>query len=261
MGVFVIAEAGSTWRQVRTPEQLQGTGIGAEGYLATARRSIEAAKECGADAWKCQWTSNAEAMAARRGHPEWAEGYRKWLQYPAELLPALKSLCDAAGIEFMCTVYLIEDIATIAPLVKRFKVSAFESQWEEFIKAHPRDRGMIVSFNSHPHNWTGYINQLYCVSKYPTPLEDLHFATVAPYGFEDGGYLGFSDHTTSLLTGALSVAAGGSIVEKHIRLHDTDKANPDYGHSLIADAQDDDPPGHSNFGAYVEYIREAEKAL
>jgi N-acetylneuraminate synthase/N,N'-diacetyllegionaminate synthase len=78
--------------------------------------------------------------------------------------------------------------------------------------------------------------------------------------------VGLSDHTTSTLTGALAVAAGATIVEKHIRLHDTSQDCPDYPHSLCANEWSG-PVGdvslhHFNtFKQYVSNIREAERAL
>lgn len=251
MGVFVIAEAGSSH----------------DNDLSKAYRLIEAAKECGADAVKFQYWSSSKALATRRGIPD-AEAKYESCRISKEFVDNLYTHCtERVKIEFMCSTFLIEDIPFIAQYVKRFKVSAFEGRWTEFVDAHlPYSKQIIISNGMSSRTaYPGFIKNpcdiknLVCVSKYPAALEDYDLKLLWPN--EMGSNDGLSDHTTSLLTGALSVAAGGSIVEKHIRLHDTDKANPDYGHSLIADAQDDDPPGHSNFGAYVEYIREAEKAL
>jgi sialic acid synthase SpsE len=240
MGVFVIAEAGSSH----------------DVNLFKALRLVEAAKECGADAVKFQWTSNPEAMAARRGHPEWAAGYKKYLAYPFSWLNDIKRRCDQLQIEFMVTVYLIEDIATIVPLVSRFKVSAFESTWAEFIQAHT-GKPIVISINNGKFDTSilpmdcPRVDYMHCVSEYPTPIERV--------GIKRAGYHGgLSDHTTSTLTGALAVAAGATIVEKHIRLPDTALSNPDFKHSLVAHATF---AGTDEFRIYVANIREAEKAL
>ena len=255
---FIIAEAGSSH----------------DNDLAKAYRLIEAAKECGADAVKFQWTSDPFKMAKRRGVPrveETGHMYKSYLAKPVSWLESLKAHCDSVGIEFMCTVYLIEDIATIAPLVKRFKVSAFECQWLEFLNAHRTYAGrndthskwkqLIASLNPGkqipPPEW----DVLHCVSEYPTPLERLKLSQseIGP----DHWKAGLSDHTTSTLTGALAVAAGATIVEKHIRLPDTDKSNPDYGHSLIATPLDEPRYSEKDYGfsTYVRNIREAERCM
>lgn len=255
---FVIAEAGSCH----------------DNSFTKALRLIDGAKECGADACKFQFWSHPGKLAARRGlGPDAKAVYEKY-QLPQSWLPRLKDHCDEAGIEFMCTSYLIEDIEVITPYVKRFKVSAFEAEWEEFVQANfYRSKETIISSNHADTYQIGMklpgtarpAHVLHCVSKYPTALEDLNLRVCSYEGVD-----GLSDHTTSTLTGALAVAAGATIIEKHIRLKDTDPACPDYGHSLEANGRHiylsdpgkgppfvHEPP----FGQYVKLIREAERAM
>jgi len=251
---FVIAEAGSSH----------------DNDLAKGYRLIEAAKECGADAVKFQWTSNAIHMANRRNAPIGVEAmYAKYLEKPVSWLESLKAHADKVGVEFMCTVYLIEDIATIAPLVKRFKVSAFESEWYEFIYEHTKYGKEYIISKNRADPTPKSAKRLWCVSKYPTPIEEIQLRNLAwftPHELDDRWIHGLSDHTTSTLTGALAVAAGATIIEKHIRLHDTDPKNPDYGHSLVCEdsrsSYDDYVPFQANaFKEYVHNIREAERAM
>lgn len=221
--------------------------------IGDAYRLIEAAKESGADVCKFQWTSSAKKLQERRGvDRKYAGIYERGVQYPAEWLEKLRLHCDQVGIEFSCTTYLIEDIPIVAPLVKRFKVSAYESQWAEFMDAHaPFGREIIASTNpkKYPQFNAGSVRVLHCISEYPTPIEHLGLRI-----FSEDMHDGLSDHTTSLITGALAVAAGASIVEKHIRLGDADPKNPDYDVSLPCDDM-------YKFHHYVWCIRQAEKAL
>lgn len=262
---LIIAELGSSWR------------FGSD-HLANAEKMIREAKACGADVAKFQWTSSASQMAKRRGLGLEAEKmYATYLKYPAEWLQTLKVLCDASGIEFMCTVYLPQDIPVIAPLVKRMKVSAYESGWPKFLQANV-DTGKEVIFSirdDQPVSWQpkpdSVVKSLICVSKYPTPLEDLHLASLRPRGVpykhpttgqliclhSESFHAGLSDHTTSTLTGALAVAAGATILEKHVRLWDTPPDNPDYGHSLILDSDGEE----LSFAAYCRNVREAERCM
>lgn len=263
---FIIAEAGSSWV---TPDGAWD--------VSSAARLIDAAAACGANAVKFQWTSDGEKMASRRGlGPEAAAMYKKYLQWPEHLLEVFKVRAEGVGLEFMCTTYLIEDIATIAPLVKRFKVSAFEAGWDEFVEAHyEHERPVIVSVNygkdieENFEECDGDVSVLLCTSKYPTKIEDLHLSRLSPdecRGMQ-GKYVhqffhGLSDHTTSTHTGMMAVSCGASIIEKHIRLSDTSVDNPDYGHSLCCDSagtpeESEKPP----FRQYVELIRLAERAL
>lgn len=252
---FVIAECGSCH----------------DNSFTKALRLIDAAVAAGADAAKFQYWSSAAKLAARRGlGPDAKAVYEKY-QLPKSWLPNLKEYCDGSGIEFMCTTYLLEDIAQVAPLVKRFKISAYESGWNEFVQAH-REYARQVIYSRGEQSGTlqfsveddaaDRVKLLYCVSKYPTNLEDLHLKTIHhrtpdpmmsrhSVCWWPSVYVGLSDHTVSTVIGAVAVGCGATFIEKHLRLVDTHTECPDYGHSL--DPQD--------FRTYVSNIREAELAL
>lgn len=239
MRTFIIAEAACTWNYGNP--------------LATAERSIEAAKACGADAWKAQWTSNPAKMAQRRGMPEMAEKYQR-LAWPDEWHRLFKAMCDEAGIEYMCTVYIPEDIPVIAPLVKRFKVSAYEAMDWDFVESHGPEAQVFMSLNpgKSPRSGLTQRRYLHCISKYPCPPEALGLSIMK----EDQWYDGLSDHTGHTFIGALAVAAGASIIEVHMRLSDTPETDPDYPHSHRADGVP-----VPELGAYIANVRMAEKVM
>lgn len=246
--VFIIAEAACTWLH---------------GGLEAAYRSIEAAKACGADAWKSQWTSDPEAMAMRRGTDR--DKYTR-LAWGAPALPLLKQKCEEVGLEFLCTVFIEKDLPIISQYVKSIKVSAFESQDRAFLNAVCKlEKPCFISVNPGGQrlNFCQDSNWLYCVSKYPCPLEDLRLASSKEI---DWDMRGLSDHTTSVLTGAVAAGMGCHVIEKHVRLHGTPQDDPDYGHSLRLDGpegcgcQDYCPPD-DHFKTYVDNIRLAERML
>ena len=245
---FVIAECCSSWRF-------------GDDHLANAFRMIELAKECDASAAKFQWTSDPALMAQRR-HGEREEF--DILAYPFEWLEKLKSKCDEVGIEFMVTCFIAKDIPTIAPLVKRFKVASAESGDFEFVKANAVFGKPVIAsfaFGANPPTAFFDLTSLHCVCSYPTPIDQLNLNRIG------GQFDGLSDHTTSVLSGAVAVGAGASIVEKHVRLMSvneditpvnpkyvtkgTPPDNPDYGHSL----------NELQFAVYVRNIREAEAMM
>jgi sialic acid synthase SpsE len=269
--VFIIAEGATCWLFGPNP-------------LANAYRMIEACAAAGASAFKTQWTSDPEAMAMRRGTDR--DKYKR-LGWEGQCLPKLKEKCEEVGIEFMCTVFLPQDVARIARYVNTFKVAAFEHDDKELISCmrfYPGKR-LIASKNFEAkewelRKWTDYhlqVDELYCVSKYPTPVEELGLAALLPHDDSICGlqweYQGLSDHSTSTLSGALAVAAGSKVIEKHVRLHDTPKDDPDYGHSLVLDKEpcfycdgprwckDCKSTQGPSFGEYVDNIREAERML
>lgn len=240
MGVLVIAESGMTWDR----------------DLSKAFRLIDAAKACGADVCKFQWTSSGRKIQERRQvDPKYVAIYERGVQYPVEWLLKLKEHCDQVGIEFACTTYLIEDIAVVAPLVKRFKVSAYESKWSDFLNAQvDYGKEMIVSINPDYIPLERYkrakeVRLLHCVSKYPAKLEELNLSSIAEHDLD-----GFSDHSAHLLSGAAAVTAGASIIESHVRLDEADPSNPDFAHSLPCDEL-------YKYHQYVSNIRTVEKML
>lgn len=300
------------------------------GRVDAMMEAIHVAKQAGADAIKYQWVSSPERLAARRHAEDYLAAYRT-IAFHDGWLRELKVKCDEVGIEFMCTVYLPEDIPVIAPLVKRFKVASFEATDEEFLHAHDQwiredewivdgvgktaithedgylpeckwrvpkaeyeeqkhgriigaftiRRELIVSTGMGDEQGVDLLIHgsettaiLHCVSAYPCPPEEANlagikairqlveqaeeeqedrirrtnsFAGVTSYEIT----IGYSDHTRSVLTGALAVATGAEIIEVHFRLDSTDPANPDYGHSLSPD----------QLRQYVQNVRFAELAM
>lgn len=241
MGTFVIAEAACGWN----------------GDLKQAEHSIRMAKAHGADAWKTQWTSDPVGMAGRRGikYSAVADKFNR-LAWPFEHHAELWALCREHGIEYMCTTFLPKDIEKVEPFVKRFKISAFEARYDEFIREHFKHVKPIIlseTVMNPAAYWEDeyeYISHLHCVSEYPTPVERLCLKMNV-----HGKHRGLSDHTTSTLTGALAVAAGATIIEKHVKTIDMLPSDPDQPHSLSMNGTD------SAFGEYVRNIRIAEAAL
>jgi N-acetylneuraminate synthase/N,N'-diacetyllegionaminate synthase len=91
---------------------------------------------------------------------------------------------------------------------------------------------------------------MHCVSSYPTPLGHANLRAIARLTEMFSLPVGFSDHTTSVETGAYAVAAGACVLEKHFRL-DANAAGPDHAISL-------EP---AQLAEYVRRVREAEAAL
>ncbi|HVT90343.1 MAG TPA: N-acetylneuraminate synthase family protein [Tepidisphaeraceae bacterium] len=95
-------------------------------------------------------------------------------------------------------------------------------------------------------HWQTQAVLMHCVSSYPTPAYQAHLCWInelAKFGFP----VGYSDHTTDLLAGAMAVSAGACVIEKHLT-YDRNAAGPDHAASA-------DP---CEFAEYVRLIRAAE---
>jgi N,N'-diacetyllegionaminate synthase len=105
-------------------------------------------------------------------------------------------------------------------------------------------RETIQWLGPHPHIL------MQCVSAYPAPDDYAALAgrealcTVSPHA------LGYSDHTTSIDTGALAVASGARVLEKHLT-HDRSALGPDHAASLAP----------NEFGEYVRLAHRAFRML
>lgn len=232
MSVFVIAEIGSAWR------------FGAVGdHLSNARQAIGIAKQSGADCIKFQWTSDPRKMEQRRNV---SEGSYDILTWPEKWIRFIATYCEEFEIEFMCTVFLPEDVAILNPYVKRWKVASLERNSTELLKTmEDTGKPIIVSCGASDAKRGVHAN-LHCTASYPAPPEQLNLSVIEKYGYE-----GYSDHSCNILTGALTVACGAKIIEVHFKLDSTSDDNPDYAHSLYG----------KELKRYISAIRQAEVML
>jgi len=228
------------------------------GDLSAALRLVYTARDAGANAIKSQYWSSAQRLADRR-HVLDPAGY-EIARLPVEWLPILRDAAHSAGLGFLCTVYLQEDIPVVAPYVDTFKIASLEAQDEVFVAAHlGYGKDVLVSTGCQTAETvqTGAVHRgregarriktLHCVSAYPCLDAEANLSALRNHY----DYVGFSDHTTSVQSGALAVACGATIIEKHLRLDTTSPDNPDYPHALAP----------ADFTEYVRRIREAEVLL
>lgn len=246
-------------------------GCTAEGDYDQMLALIDVAIAAGVDAVKMQWTSNPARMIERRT-AHWAAGaerdeararygrYYGWLAFPVTWHRRFAARCYAARIQYACTAYLPEDVATLAPFVDAIKVASFESGDLALIDAAiETKRPVWVSVGMCQRDDLETLNEraarlprltlFQCTSAYPCPIERLHLGVLLDEPFVQG----FSDHSPpeETWTGAVAVAAGATHIEAHYRLLSADPENPDVPHAMTPD----------QLAAYVTLIRKAEAAL
>ena len=94
------------------------------------------------------------------------------------------------------------------------------------------------------------VTMLHCSTEYPAAAENLNLNVIGLLKDNFPTKVGYSDHSQSLLTPALAVCAGASLIERHITL-DNSLEGPDH----LASTEPED------FKKLVGYIREAEIML
>jgi len=204
------------------------------GDMALARELIQAAQASGADVAKFQ-VYDAVALFPREGN-DWFE-YNCKTELTQAQLHQLADECARVGIEFMASVFDVERIRWLEALgVKRYKVASRSVQESALIEALCQTgKPLLVSLGL----WTeadfpaissaGGVGFLYCVSRYPTALEDLHLAQV-----DFTRYAGFSDHSIGIDAAQIALARGARVLEKHFTL-DKQMFGPDHAGSMTPD--------------------------
>ena len=246
-------------------------GVNHDGSASRAAELIDAAADAGADAIKLQLfqTELLLSRAAMLAMYQQSAGERdpaemlKRLELNAQEMQPLAAQAHQRGIHAIVTVFSEPLVAgAIEAGFDGFKSASPDIVNEPLLRAMAAaGKPLVVSTGAasldecaRANGWLDAFDHgafLHCVSSYPPPAEEASLRamddlalTVAPRS------VGYSDHTTREDTGAIAVAAGASILEKHLS-HDRSAAGPDHAASL-------EPDG---FARYVRAVRDAEAML
>lgn len=206
------------------------------GDMALAKELIAAAKDAGADVAKFQLFRARETFPPRESNP-WFD-YNCSTELSRASVEMLAEECRRRGIEFMASVFQSDLVDWLEGVgMRRYKIASRSVRDDALLRrVAATGKPMIVSLGM----WDGpglpsipapreRVDFLFCISKYPTPLEDLRLKdrdfTV---------YAGFSDHTIGIEASVAAMARGAGIIEKHFTL---DKAmhGPDHACSVTPD--------------------------
>ena len=249
MGVFVIAEA----------------GMNHDGSLGNAIRLAEVAAECGVDAVKFQLHDAAAETTRDAPAPPYFQLESRWDYFERTAFTdaqwrTLKEACDAAGIEFFCSVFSLEAVRRLESIgVDRYKIGSGEVTNLALVRS-VAETGKPVLLTSGMSSWDELdaaveaagenVTVLQCTSEYPTPPERVGLNVLAELRERYGKPVGFSDHTLGNVAAFAAVTLGAVAVEKHFTL-----SRELYG----ADARFATEP--HEFEALVDGIRELELML
>ncbi len=241
-------------------------GVNHDGAIARARELLRAAKAAGADAAKFQMF-DADMLMSRdavlavyqreRGARDPRELLRG-LQIDPEALGWLAEECLAVGIAPMVTVFSLPLFAH----ARRQPWSAFKTASPDLVnlpllrEAAATGKPLVVSTGAATRaeveraaRWLAPLPELaflQCTSSYPTDDDCAAIGGMIEIAAVTGRAVGYSDHTAALDSGALAVAAGACILEKHLT-YDRTAQGPDHAASL-------DP------AQFAEYVRLARRA-
>jgi sialic acid synthase SpsE len=245
-------------------------GVNHDGSVDRALELVEHAARNGADAVKLQIFRAASLMHAssafaayqkdRCDDPSPADMLRRY-ELPPDDLHRIVSAIRALNLIPLATPFSLSDIDTLAALdLPAIKIASPDLVNLPLLqRAAALARPMLLSTGAATmdevgqtvtwlRDWEVPFALLHCISSYPTPPDQTHLSWIAELSSHFHVPVGFSDHTTEELTGALAVAAGATIIEKHLT-YDRNAPGPD--HAASADPE--------QFSRYVQAIRQAER--
>lgn len=193
--VFVVAEIGVNW----------------DGDFQLVTEMMQRSKENGFDAVKFQ-SFNMDIV---KDHPE-----KERLMQTAinkNNIDEINNIAKDIGIEWFCTPMYLDAVDLLNPYVNRFKIRVADgrtlySEPSPLVKKIlDCKKETIVSVETPPPNILDYnsIKWLYCVSKYPCPLEDIDFTNLKLFD-------GYSNHSQNIIAPISAVCLGAEIIEIHV---------------------------------------------
>lgn len=206
------------------------------GDMGLAKELIFAAKENGADVAKFQ-VYDAKSLFPPKAVNEWFD-YNCKTELSRDQLQLLREVCAKANIEFMVSVFDVERVSWMEELnVSEYKIASRSISDKPLLSALIATKKHLIISLGHwkekelPNiNSSAPISYLYCVSKYPTELTDLHLDKI---DFQKT-YHGFSDHTLGINASIAAISRGAKIIEKHFTLNKT-MYGPDHCCSMTPD--------------------------
>lgn len=243
-------------------------GVNHDGRLDRALQLVQAAKDAGADAVKLQlfearWLLSREASLADYQKASDSDVFTmlQRLQLSLEAMLQVRQAVRDAQMAFIVTPFSLENFDALKALeVDAVKIASPDAVNLPLLRLMASLRQpMIVSTGTAELTELAPMVQivrdrpsclLHCVSSYPTPDDSATLSAMAALATRYALPVGYSDHTTNPLTGALAVAAGACVIEKHLT-YDRSAPGPDHAASF-------DP---AQFRHYVQLIRQGAAML
>lgn len=240
------------------PYVIAEIGANHNGDIALAKKMIDTAKACGADAVKFQsWTPDSLVSESEyRANQHYADSPKKHFGSLREMVEKyyLKSdehhelarYCDEVNIDFNSTPFSCREIDLLVAIdVPFFKIASMDITNISLIKyAAERNKPVMLSTGMASMGeietaiqWIESVgNQqivlLHCISIYPPENKDIHLNNIITLRNAFGYPVGLSDHSIGFAIPLASVALGACVIEKHFTL---DKDMPGWDHAISAD--------------------------
>ncbi|WP_432797779.1 N-acetylneuraminate synthase family protein [Poriferisphaera sp. WC338] len=266
-GLFLVADESQAARVCVIAE----IGVNHDGQIDRAIDLVQAAADAGANAVKFQYfhpdrllSNQAQLAAYQRDANETDVGEMLGrLVLSLDNLQQIASAVKAVGLKLIVTPFSEGDVSELGGLdIDAVKIASPDAVNPVLLgKAARLGVPLLISTGTCELDELEFAAELLrgqiaggalmqCVSSYPTPIEEAGLGGMLAMWSRFGLPVGYSDHTQEIVTGALAVAAGAIVIEKHLT-YDRNADGPDHAVSL-------EP---NSFADYVQGIRVAEQVM
>jgi sialic acid synthase SpsE len=242
-----------------TPYIIAEIGANHNGDITLAKKLIDSAKECGADAVKFQsWKPGSiEAKEVYEKNQSYndGDGGKKHFGSLKEMVEKyylrdeqhieLSNYCKTIGIDFCSTPFSIEEVDLLQQLdVPFFKTASMDINNFDLLKHMASYNKPIIlstgmstigeierAIKTIEDAGNNQIIILHCISIYPPKYEDINLNNIPMLQKVFDYPIGFSDHSIGTSIPLASIALGSCIIEKHFTL---DKDMPGWDHQISA---------------------------
>lgn len=250
------------------PMVIAEIGVNHDGQLARALDLVKLAAECGADAIKLQVFSASRLMNAASQFASYQQA-RVQAQTPEQMLrqyeltdEEFQQVVDearATGLKVIATPFSIADVARAGAMgLDAIKIASPDLVNKPLLESAAKvGLPLLISTGASTLDeidqcdcWMKDLKSqvifLHCISSYPVGLAEAHLGWIRELSERLDQPVGYSDHTTDVISGALATAAGACVIERHLT-YDKSAAGPDH-------AASSDPP---EMMRYIRLIRHA----
>ena len=216
-------------------------GLNHNGDINIAKKLIDSAKECGANAIKFQ-TYKTENFV--RETNQYFDVFKN-AELNFEQFEELKNYSKSIGLTFFSTPFDIESAEFLNQLeIPCFKIASSDlTNLPLITKIAKMQKPMIISSGLSTMNeindavncclfeGNNQIALLHCVANYPTQPNEVNMNVINTLKKTFNFPIGYSDNGESTLVDIVAVSMGANIIEKHFTL-DKKMAGPDHGFSI-----------------------------
>ncbi len=218
-------------------------GTSHEGSIEKARELVDAAADSGADTIKFQWVYADEILHPDTGFVKLPTGniplYERFrqLECPPSFYKEMVEYVHSKGCKFCCSPFGLKSLAELLELKPDYvKIASPELNHFPMLKALAQYRKTAGAENVPVILSSGVsrlediqkaidivgtqnVSLLHCITSYPAPESEYNLKVIETLSNKFGIECGVSDHSLDpVLVPCLSIACGGTVIEKHITL-------------------------------------------